>query len=107
MLLYPRKLSHFLEIGEVEMTMTTTTITITKLKPYSLARKIDSIYVKIGHICCGQKIKDVEEDGGNRGQEPLISEYNLSFEKSFKSIPYLPSIRLQRMPPPWGPSGWS
>lgn len=103
--MYPRKLSHFLEIGEVEMTMTTTTITIIKLKPYSLASKIDSIYAKIGHICCGKKIKDVEKDGGNRGQKPLILEYNLSFEKSFKSIPYLSSIRLQQMLPPWGFSG--
>lgn len=53
------------------------------LKPQSPASKIDSVHGKIGHICCGQKMKDVEGSGGNGSQKPLISEPNSSFEQSF------------------------
>lgn len=63
-------------------------------------------YGKMGHVYCGQKMK--EESGATGGQKPLLLEYNLSFEKSFSSIPYTSGLRLEWVFPPWGvsPPAW-
>jgi hypothetical protein len=48
------------------MRVATFPVTAMILKPQFPASKTDCVCAEMGHICCGQKMKDVEKGEGNK-----------------------------------------